>query len=1452
MPTFAQALPTFTTVDGEFRVAAVNGPGANAQSGLVPVKNLTDYLNNNVFVNVKNFGAKGDGITDDTNAIQEALNVGGAVFFPQGKYRLTASLIINKNGVQIFGSGIGYDGNGTILIADGNFDIFRVGYQPQQIWGFSVNNLWITGTASMIDGRVIAAKNVVQTSFHNVVCTDLASFAYLRQAYTTVFEDVWFNAPRAGNTNYGIYWDGSVDRSDLLTLRNFTYGNSAEDTRYPMSVRPYGLVLDGDVNTVSIQGARFIGVRCGILVRNTGNKPTGQQFNYLFAYDLEIDYSYEQPIRLENGSGFQFTDIYINTGNDPENAIWIGSAVNRASFKSGQVYGGRHDGIVVAGSNVSFIDIWASGGSLGDAGIWSEYSISSAARGVSIIGGFAGSWDHVPAITKIGVSINGAQDVRLVGVDLQGNIDAPYYAAPGSTYTVADCPGANGVSQSTTFTGQIKSPELKLDDQYYLYTSINNPVINFASNTYEIFNRNDKKWSLVIDGDQVASIDSNGDMELKGNLIDNSVFVNVQNFGAKGDGVTIDGPALQAAFDYAASIHRPVVIPNTGNSYLINQRLIIPNGLDLQCEPGATIKIADNSIVPNNMFWGIGNEATISSRHTGTRIANLTLDCNRDGNPDYGAPTPSGNSQPGYEGVMLAGMALSNIDGLVVEGCTFKNSNGSGLWVVDCPAATVQNNNAEDCRFDGISIRQYQWTGPLPAGLCTGNRLARCTVGIHPGIFGLTAGNFFGNYAEDCSDRAKWPASLYDGTYPNVWPKTGPYKHYGDPGYVSPAILGDGAGFEYSGYFSGSGGSIPPGADREQHIAIGPNVATRCEMGLRLEQGAQYISVAGGNYFANITANVFLFSATNIVLAGISADQGQSKGIVVQSIVGQDQTTRVSVVGCSARDNGDMALLIAGASHVNVIGGQYGGSGGGTGPINTEICITSSDGFYCSAVTVRDLDVESNAASWIYSDSLTHTDIEIIDCQFRGSPTSPIAGPGAANIVISGCGGIASRGVRRMGTAIVPELQVGTANTLQILQGTGSYGPTFRAYGNPLASATSFDNDGSRGWDFTNGTYAALQLRIAGPSSATAYPEINGGAGFAGVSARPQGVGITDATLVLGRSGAGIVRLDYSPDAASNSRELATTAWVKSQSSITAKYVYAGIPSDNGSGGYVADNGGVYIGGATGVWLKQEGFIADYEQGSWAAYPMVPNRWCGLSINPSGDPWNLPTENVTSMGLQLLNGASEERFTITAKWFGDQITGGGEYRIAPVATGTGRYWPITIGNNDTRQMSFGTDQQIAFTNETYSGTSAGNTAVLFYNPGATTSFRAFVRTSDGATGFEVLASSVAQYEFQLLAGQIRSTASIFQIDNNQPQIFLRESDQGTDAKLWSVDAQGGEFRILAVNDGVSSANAALRITRSADVPQNLILFMLPTSASGLPSGALWRDTTAGGTIKQVP
>src|SRR5712692_2202885 len=61
----------------------------------------------------RDFQAQGDGTSDDTTAIQNAINAaannfgGGTVYFPPGIYNITASLTITASGVSLVGAGAG-------------------------------------------------------------------------------------------------------------------------------------------------------------------------------------------------------------------------------------------------------------------------------------------------------------------------------------------------------------------------------------------------------------------------------------------------------------------------------------------------------------------------------------------------------------------------------------------------------------------------------------------------------------------------------------------------------------------------------------------------------------------------------------------------------------------------------------------------------------------------------------------------------------------------------------------------------------------------------------------------------------------------------------------------------------------------------------------------------------------------------------------------------------------------------------------------------------------------------------------------------------------------------------------------------------------------------------------------------------------------------------------------
>lgn len=79
------------------------------------------------FVTPQMFGAKGDGSTDDSKAIQEALDsfdnqIGGVLYFPEGLYYLAEPVNVNRHNVTIIGSGsIGVGVNGGFKLNCSHF-----------------------------------------------------------------------------------------------------------------------------------------------------------------------------------------------------------------------------------------------------------------------------------------------------------------------------------------------------------------------------------------------------------------------------------------------------------------------------------------------------------------------------------------------------------------------------------------------------------------------------------------------------------------------------------------------------------------------------------------------------------------------------------------------------------------------------------------------------------------------------------------------------------------------------------------------------------------------------------------------------------------------------------------------------------------------------------------------------------------------------------------------------------------------------------------------------------------------------------------------------------------------------------------------------------------------------------------------------------------------------------
>jgi hypothetical protein len=94
-------------ISGNFIGLSGNGSSLTATAtGSTTARSLANRFAD--VVNVKDFGAVGDGDADDTAAIQAAINAGGnrSVYIPQGTYKVTDKITIQTLGIKFYGDSV--------------------------------------------------------------------------------------------------------------------------------------------------------------------------------------------------------------------------------------------------------------------------------------------------------------------------------------------------------------------------------------------------------------------------------------------------------------------------------------------------------------------------------------------------------------------------------------------------------------------------------------------------------------------------------------------------------------------------------------------------------------------------------------------------------------------------------------------------------------------------------------------------------------------------------------------------------------------------------------------------------------------------------------------------------------------------------------------------------------------------------------------------------------------------------------------------------------------------------------------------------------------------------------------------------------------------------------------------------------------------------------------------
>jgi len=158
-------------------------------------------------VNVKGFGAKGDGITDDSAAIQAAIDsiTAGTVFIPRGTYICNSKLTLKSN-IWLIGSGATLEFTDTT--ANG---IEAIGTDANKLYGIVIDGLRIVGQGATHSGNGIHFEYVVPygdfqiVSIRNTVVSNFGNYQlYMSNCYggNVSVKNCYFGGYGVGN---GVY-----------------------------------------------------------------------------------------------------------------------------------------------------------------------------------------------------------------------------------------------------------------------------------------------------------------------------------------------------------------------------------------------------------------------------------------------------------------------------------------------------------------------------------------------------------------------------------------------------------------------------------------------------------------------------------------------------------------------------------------------------------------------------------------------------------------------------------------------------------------------------------------------------------------------------------------------------------------------------------------------------------------------------------------------------------------------------------------------------------------------------------------------------------------------------------------------------------------------------------------------------------------------------------------------
>jgi hypothetical protein len=182
---------------------------------------------------VRAFGARGDGSSDDSRAIQKAINAlrshAGTVYFPPGDYKIMSGLAISGSGVKFVSSG----GQGTIIRGASNFTMLTITGSNVTVQGLTLDgqaSAFPSSTDDDIDilspaSNVTIADNVIKDASYSDIGLNGTGGAV---NYIAIHGNRLTGFKAFGI--YGVNGDSNGTIQNVIVSENFVDGSSGSTT----------------------------------------------------------------------------------------------------------------------------------------------------------------------------------------------------------------------------------------------------------------------------------------------------------------------------------------------------------------------------------------------------------------------------------------------------------------------------------------------------------------------------------------------------------------------------------------------------------------------------------------------------------------------------------------------------------------------------------------------------------------------------------------------------------------------------------------------------------------------------------------------------------------------------------------------------------------------------------------------------------------------------------------------------------------------------------------------------------------------------------------------------------------------------------------------------------------------------------------------------------------------